>query len=217
MINLMNRALDFIFPPVCGICGEFADNNLCDKCKDRINLISKFKINTDEDKEYIAHFWLFKYEDIRELMLRYKFNECSYLSDTFSEIILNNQDIGKILRKANYIIPVPIHKKRLYERGYNQCELIAKKLSRKIDNLEYLPNLLCKKKNIIPQSTLDKEERKNNINGAFCIKYRNINFKGKTVILFDDIFTTGSTIKECVKTMKSLKFKRIYVFTIAKN
>ena len=150
-------------------------------------------------------------------MLRYKFNECSYLSDTFSEIILNNQDIGKILRKANYIIPVPIHKKRLYERGYNQCELIAKKLSRKIDNLEYLPNLLYKKKNIIPQSTLDKEERKNNINGAFSIKYRNINFKGKTVILFDDIFTTGSTIKECVKTMKSLKFKRIYVFTIAKN
>lgn len=217
MINLINRALDFIFPPICGICGNFASNYLCDKCKDRINLISKFRIDKDEDEEYKAHFWLFKYDDIRELVLRYKFNECSYLNNTFSEIILNNYEIKNILKKADYIIPVPIHKKRLNERGYNQCELIAKKLSKEIDNLGYLPNVLCKNKNIVPQSTLDKKERINNIKGAFYIKDRNISFKGKTVVLFDDIYTTGSTVKECVKVMKSLEFKCVYVFTIAKN
>ena len=217
MINLINRALDFIFPPVCGICGKFGDCYLCDECKENIELISKFRINKYERKEYTAHFWLFKYEDIRELILRYKFNECSYLSNTFSEIVLNNYEIRKILERVDYIIPVPIHKKRLYERGYNQCELIAKKLSREIDNLEYLPNLLYKKKNIVPQSILDKDERASNIKGAFYIKNRNINFKEKTVVLFDDIYTTGSTVKECVKTLKSLEFKYIYIFTIAKK
>ena len=210
-MNLFDKALDFIFPPICGICGNKSENYLCDKCKDRLRLISK----SVYDEEH-SHFWLYKYDDIRSLLLRYKFNECSYLYITLSELILDNPKAREILNDADYIIPVPIHKKRRYERGYNQCELIAKRVSDKIENLEYLPNILSKNKNIVPQSKLKREERKSNIKDAFCIK-KHINLENKTIILFDDIYTTGSTVEECKKTLKILNYKCIYVFTIAKK
>ncbi|MBR2704822.1 MAG: ComF family protein [Clostridia bacterium] len=210
-MNLFNKALDFIFPPVCGICGKIAENYLCKECKDKLALIVK---STYDEKCF--HFWLYKYDDIRSLILRYKFNECSYLYITISELILYDEKARAILNKSDYIISVPIHKRRRYERGYNQCELIAKRLSDKTENLEYLSNVLAKKKNIVPQSTLSKEDRINNIRDAFYIKNR-IDLTNKTVILLDDIYTTGSTVGECIKVLKTLNYKSIYVFTIAKK
>ena len=210
-MNLFNKALDFIFPPICGVCGKMGENYLCYECKEKLELISK----TTYDKTN-NHIWLFEYDDIRNLLLKYKFNECSYLYKTISEFILSNIKVRAILNQADYIIPVPIHIKRKFERGYNQCELIAKRLSKEIDNLEYLPDVLAKKKNVNPQSTLNQEERRINIQGAFYIK-KYINLENKSVVLFDDIYTTGSTVNECIKVLKKLNYKTIYIFTIAKK
>lgn len=216
MRNLIDKALDFIFPPICGICGKMAENYICNKCKEKVDFISKSVYEQSNNSEYRADFWIFKYDDIRDLMLKYKFKECSYLHMTFAEIILNDSKAKEILEQADYIIPVPIHKKRRGERGYNQCELIAKRLSDKINRLKCLSNVLAKKKNAVPQSILSKEDRLNNIRDAFYIK-KQINLTNKTVILFDDIYTTGSTIKECIKVLKKLNYKKVYVFTIARN
>ena len=73
-----------------------------------------------------------------------------------------------------------------------------------------------KRKNIVPQSTLNKEERIDNVKNAFYIK-NNIDLSNKIIVLFDDIYTTGSTIAECVNVLKTLNYKYIYVFTIAKK
>lgn len=216
MKKLINGALDFIFPPVCGICGKFADNYLCDECKDKLYLVSKGICEKNQSQNNNEHFWLFKYEDIRNLILKYKFNECSYLYITITELILGNEKAKQILNNADYIISVPIHKKRLYERGYNQCSLIAKRLAGSINKLTYLSNVLGKRKNIVPQSTLNKEERIDNVKNVFYIKNK-IDLSDKVIVLFDDIYTTGSTVAECINVLKTLNYKYIYVFTIAKK
>lgn len=100
-----------------------------------------------------------------------------------------------ILKSYDIIIPVPLHKKRLLERGYNQTELIAKKLGIKVET-----NCLIKIKNIKPQSTKNAEERKKDIKNTYILKNEK-KIKGKKVLLFDDIYTTGSTANECIKTI----------------
>ena len=92
-MNFLKKALDFIFPPICGICGKIAKCYLCTNCKQ--NLInSKIFLNQSnsyQNKYINEHFYMFSYEGIiREKILQYKFKEYSYLSNTFCEFFINN-------------------------------------------------------------------------------------------------------------------------------
>ena len=178
--------------------------------------IEKSEHYYNNDKDYKSHFWIFKYEEIRDLVLDYKFNEKSYLYETFSKIILKNEKANEILRGADYIVPVPIHKKRMMERGYNQCSLITKELSKNIETLVCLSNILKKTKKTRAQSLTSKNERCTNVKDTFTTS-KKIDLKGKRIILFDDVYTTGSTVAECAKVLKTLGCERIDVFTIAKD
>lgn len=112
-------------------------------------------------------------------------------------------------------MPVPISKKRDKERGYNQSTLIARELS-KLLNLKLVTNCLYKTKNVIEQSKLTKEKREENIQGVYSLK--NIEkLENKKVLLFDDIYTTGSTVNECCKILRQASVKEIAVLTIAKD
>ena len=191
------KALNLFFPIKCGICGKIG-LPICDKCKDtikkyEINLVSREKFNTNIKVQKI---FIYRYDDIiRDLLINYKFNDYSYLADTFAYLIKNNKKMFGILKSYDIIIPVPLHKKRLLERGYNQTELIAKKLGIKVET-----NCLIKIKNIKPQSTKNAEERKKDIKNTYILKNEE-KIKGKKVLLFDDIYTTGSTANECIKTI----------------
>lgn len=218
MHRLIELALDFLFPPVCGICGQLGDKYICEKCMREIKTIEKnghIKVNNED---YSEQFWLFEYKDlIRNLILRYKFNEQSFLYRTFVEIIIHNEKAVKYIKNADYIVPVPIHKSRYKERGYNQCALIAKELSNQIQNIDFLPKLLYKDKKTSPQSTLDKDERINNVKGVFSIKNERQEHQGKSIILLDDIYTTGNTVRACAFQLKRAGFDKIKVITIAKD
>lgn len=197
------KALNLFFPIKCGICGKIG-LPICDKCKDtikkyEINLVSREKINTNIKVQKI---FIYRYDDIiRNLLINYKFNDSSYLAETFAYLIKNNRNIFRILKTYDIIIPVPLHKKRLLERGYNQTELIAKKLEIPME-----ANCLIKIKNIKPQSTKNANERKVDINQSFAIK--NIEkLENKKVLILDDIYTTGSTANECIKTLSNVTNK----------
>ena len=152
---------------------------------------------------------------IRQRLIEYKFQDKSYMYKTFAKIILKNKKVCGFLEKYDIIIPVPIHKKRRLKRGYNQTELIAKEICKNI-SLELKTDVLIKQKNIKAQSELNKNERKQNIKNAFEIK--NINeIIDKKILLFDDIYTTGSTVNECSKILKKVGAKQIGVVTIAKD
>ncbi len=152
---------------------------------------------------------------IRKIILNYKFNDKSYLYKTIVNFLLKNEKLFKILKSYDTIIPVPISAKRYKERGYNQSYLIAKEIAKNL-KIKCNNNSLLKAKNIIEQSKLNKEERQTNIKGAYVLINKKT-LQDKKILLIDDIYTTGSTVKECSKILMQAKPQKIGIFTIAKD
>lgn len=159
---------------------------------------------------------MFKYEGaIRRIILQYKFQEKSYLYKTIVNFLLNNKKMFEIIKSYDTIVPVPISKKRKKTRGYNQSYLIAKDIAN-IVGIKLENRVLFKIKNIIEQSKLNKEDRGKNIKGVYEIK-NDYRIKDKKILLFDDIYTTGSTVIECCRMLNIAKPSKIGVLTIAKD
>ena len=200
---IFEKVLNLFFPIKCGVCGKIG-LPICKECEERLK---PYEINlVQKDK-----FFIYKYQDIiRNLLLNYKFNDASYLANSFAYLIKNNKKIYSILKNYDIIIPVPLHKKRMNERGYNQTELIAKKLGIPVET-----NCLIKAKNIKPQSTKTAKERQIDIKNVFAIQ--NVEkIKNKKLLLLDDIYTTGSTANECIKTL-SKATNKISFLAIARD
>ena len=205
--------LELIYPKTCGMCNEISNSYICNKCKIKIKQMIKLNTIKSRDKYFNSHTYLFKYEGvIRDKLLQYKFREYSYLYKFFTEIIVYNCNL-----KNNYdiILPVPIHKKRKYQRGYNQTELIAKEISKKLE-MKYDNSILIKLSNNAPQSTLTQEQRKKNVLGIYKVQNAQ-KLQNKSILLIDDIYTTGSTVNECSKVLKQNGAKIVDVLTIAKD
>lgn len=212
----MTKILDLIFPQVCGICGKLDKNALCKKCEIILTNQEKSQIDKYDNKYFEEHFYLFKYEEqIRNLLLRYKFQDKPYLYETIVNFIKKEEKAYKFFEKYDTIAPVPISKKRLKTRGYNQSSLIASNLAKVYDK-DYVKNSLIKTKNIVAQSTLNKEEREKNVQNVYEVKNKQ-KIVDKKIVLIDDIFTTGSTVNECSRILKKEGAKSIGVFTIAKD
>ena len=203
---------------MCGICKNESRNSLCYKCKKKIQKEFKFtKIHT-KDKNFLEQYYLFQYKDlIRNMILEMKFQKKPYIYKTIEYFLQNNKKYLEKLKKYDIIIVVPLSWKRRLKRGYNQSLLIAKIISN-ILQIKIESKTLCKTKNIVPQSTLNKKEREKNIKGAFKIK--NIEkMKDKKILIIDDVYTTGSTLNECSRILKEKGIKRenIGVLTLAKD
>lgn len=207
--------INTIFPPTCGICGKIDENYLCKKCETKITNQACFLVecNIEEISELM---YIFKYEgEIRNLILQYKFKEKAYLYKTLVKFLLKNEKIYKKTKNYDIIIPVPISKKRYKERGYNQSLLIAKEISKNL-KIGIKKDILIKTKNIIEQSKLNKEEREKNIEKVYEVR-KTKELENKKILIIDDIYTTGNTVKECARTLKKLNPKNIGVLTIAKD
>lgn len=209
--------LDLIYPPVCGICGSINKKHLCKKCELKIK---QYEINRIEDyrndktKYFDYQIKTFKYQDIiRNKIIDYKFNEKAYLYSTFEKMMTKNEKTYSFLKKYDIILYVPMVKKHKLGRGYNQSELIAKQIAKTL-GIALEKNNLIKIKDTKKQSTLTKEQRKTNLKNAFEVKTPE-RIKNKKIILFDDIFTTGSTVNECSKILKRSGAKEITALTIA--
>ena len=234
---ILEKALNLFFPIKCGVC-EKIGIPICKECEENlkqyeINFMFKenikieslgnsfinkelnFKDNIWDDKTNnnlkIQKIFIYKYQDIiRNLLINYKFYDASYLANSFAYLIKNNKKIYSILKSYDIIIPVPLHKKRMNERGYNQTELIARKLE-----IPVVTNCLVKTKNIKPQSTKTAKERQIDIKNIFAIQ--NVDkIKNKKLLLLDDIYTTGSTANECIKTL-SKATNKIGFMALAKD
>ena len=215
--EIIKYVINLIYPNVCGICDKLCDDDICKKCEIKLNNISKIKIDRYTNKYFKKHLYIFKYEGIiKERLIKYKFNERNYIYKPFVKFMLKNKKICDFLKNYDIIIPVPIHTKRRMERGYNQSALIAKEISKEIQKIDYLEDVLIKKINNKPQSTKNKSERKNNVIGAYYMKNKE-KINNKKILLLDDIYTTGNTVNECCKILQSANPKCIDVITIAKD
>ena len=210
--------MDLFFPQVCGICGRLHYEGICPKCSIKLKKLAENSIcHQDLENMYFDELiYIFKYEGlIRKIILDYKFHQKSYIYVCLVNFILKNKKIFQKLQTYDIIIPVPISKKRMKERGYNQSLLIAKKISKDV-KISLQTNCLMKIKHITEQSKLNKEQRKQNIQNVYELKNGEI-LNNKRILLIDDIYTTGSTVNECCKMLQKAMPKKIDVFTIAKD
>jgi ComF family protein len=119
------------------------------------------------------------------------------------------------LSTSSVIVPVPLHPARKRERGYNQSELIVKRIGREL-SIKHEPRLLERTRQTQTQTLFDAEGRKKNIAGAFSMGKHFIDVvKGKNILLIDDVITTGSTIRECAKVLKENGAAEVYAASAA--
>lgn len=142
----------------------------------------------------------------------YKYNFIEDLSKIFEDLINEWLSLNKITCSESIIVPVPLHAKRLAERGFNQAEVLAGILSKSTGlNVE---KLLRRNRYTKQQAKLNKIERQANVQAAFDLTS---NFIPRKVILVDDVFTTGSTMQECAKILKQAGVKEVIGFTLARG
>ena len=226
-----NLILELIFPARCTFCDEvlpWGRLQSCEKCNKKIKYLKgptcfKCGKTVKEEEEYcydcrnkhhefLQGAALFEYEFIRESLYRYKYQGrreyafCygSHMGEYFQNKIK--------LWQPEALIPVPLHKKRKRKRGYNQAQVLAEELSKKW-GIPVIKDLIIRDKNTRPMKELDGVERQNNLKKAFLLGRNDV--KLSTVIIIDDIYTTGSTIDAVAKVCKEAGIMNIYFLTIS--
>ena len=218
-MQFLEKILEYIFLPTCGGCGKLGEGYLCRKCEKELKKYEVIEEGINDNilsREHIDKMYIFKYTElVRSLILQYKFNDKAYLYRTFCEFIVKNKKVFDFIKSYDIIIPVPIHKARMRERGYNQSELIAKELAKKL-GLKVYTDVLIKIKNNKVQSTLSSKEREINTKNV----YKLVNLEkiyNKRVLIFDDIYTTGATANSCIEEVRKANVKKIGILTLAKD
>lgn len=143
---------------------------------------------------------------------RYSFDITRELSGLMIE---NLKDLN-LHKEGALLVPIPMFRLRENQRGFNQSDLIGSKIARAL-GLNYGSDYFIKQKTTLSQTGLKKTKRLKNIRGSFKINSKHQNQpKTKTLIIFDDVFTTGATLREAAKVAKRAGWKRVWGITIAK-
>jgi competence protein ComFC len=148
---------------------------------------------------------------VQKLIKQYKYSYLENLSTVLVNI-LEKQSRRLALTKNTIISNVPLHKQKYKQRGFDQTELLAKQLARQL-NLNYSP-LLTRVKATKTQAKLPKQQRQKNVDGVFEALNTGT---GKTILLIDDITTTGSTLNQAAKALKQANYGKIVCLVLAKN
>ena len=144
-----------------------------------------------------------------------KYNKKTGIMRTLEKIIRSYFNcLNSSFPCLDLVVPIPLHRKKLRERGFNQAELIAKVVAKHLQ-VRLIKGNLKRTKATVTQTSLDREERRRNLREAFTIKNRD-EFQAKNVLLVDDVYTTGTTIKEAAKVLKQARVKDVYVFALAR-
>ena len=159
----------------------------------------------------------------RKLILAFKYSDKRNYAKPMAEILTaylleklpNQKHLTKFdkIAKADYVIEVPLHNERFKERGYNQATLLAEIVAEGI-NVPYLSDVLVRHKKTKVQNRLSPNERKTNMANAFSEGMNGQKIKGKSVIIIDDILTSGNTLNSCAKVLKKLGAKEVLAVTV---
>jgi ComF family protein len=240
-VNL-NEALrdiaDVIFPPQCLGCTEILQQQslqaFCETCKEKIRFITgslcpicgmAFMDSPAPDHlcgnclESKPSFCLARAVASYETLILDAIHQFKYGRNISTGAVL-----ASFMAEFNFpdfdftdyslIIPVPLHIRRLRERGFNQALILAKSIGKKY-RIPVNFSLLKRRKFTLTQTGLDKKEREKNMKGAFTV-IDNAKIEGKNIILIDDVYTTGATINQCTKTLIQAGAGKVAVLTLAR-
>lgn len=235
--TLSSALLDFVFPPHCHVCRSFIPRsgrlNICSSCLENLQPLESplcticsmpFHGKSDDHPcgsciknppAFDAARAAYIYEGaVRELVHRFKYDYRTHLRRPLA--IMTAEALSGFIRenRPDLIVPVPLHVRRLRSRGFNQAVLLGELLSKEW-GIPMDRRTMSRIRWTEPQITLDVDQRKENVKGAFSVSDPAV-VRGRSVLLLDDVYTTGSTAGECARVLKRNGAERVLVATVAR-
>ncbi len=230
---MIKKFMDLIYPRRCPLCDtvmEFDGPQVCQLClKKQVRIVPPYCMKcgkTIEDiteeycgdctvlpKSYDRGFPAFAYVGaIKDAIYAFKYKNQRNYSSFFSSCIL--EQYGQQFRELQLdgLVPVPVHKDKRKQRGYNQAEVLAEDLGRQLQVPVY-PAYLLRVVNTSPQKELNDKTRLKNLKSAFKIGENKI--KLKKVLLVDDIYTSGATVEACTRVLLEAGAEHVYYTSVA--
>ncbi|MDB5491822.1 MAG: comF [Micavibrio sp.] len=199
--------LQFITPPYCALCGypfafEAGPDSRCGPC-------------LAEAPPFAAARSVLVYDDVsRELILKFKHGDHLQAVPTLAGMM--NRAGGELITGAQVIVPVPLHRWRLLRRRYNQAALLGLSLSR-VTGLRCVADGLLRTRATPSQGHMKAKDRSENVRKAFTVNPRQVEaIAGRVVLLVDDVFTTGATVRECTKALLQAGAAEVRVLAVAR-
>ena len=205
----------FIFPPRCPNCKKIVDepHQFCEACHEKIFRVDFYDRPPAPIDKVLR---VTKYRDgSRELLHKLKFDNNLNVVPVLKKIlddVSNREEVLNLLRGVDFAVVVPLHEERFNERGFNQTEKIFEDFLAK-NNLP-VKNILKRIRSTPKLYKLGKADREKILSGVFEAT-EPVDLSGKKILIVDDIFTTGTTCKECAKVLESLGAEKIFVLAFA--
>ena len=153
--------------------------------------------------------WVYT-DSLKEAMASFKYEGCYENAAFFAEEFIRFRKEKLLAWKPDFLIPVPLHRHRRWFRGYNQSEILAEEIGKRL-HLPVETDVLCRSLDTSPQKQLDDKARYRNMSSAFYVpESASYKLNGKRVVLIDDIYTTGSTLEACAGELKKAGVSEIY-------
>lgn len=225
-VHFIYKAIvDFVYPPHCALCDKYLQENeeiLCTPCFRTLPLLDDPDMHASALEPQLGvmpHFErslaLYPYpESVEKLVHLFKYKGFTKLGDKLG------RELGQMVLDFGYekdidaILPVPLHRRRRRERGYNQARILANAAS-EVCGIPVLHNVLFRTRYTKPQAKMNRQERALNLKGAFSIT-ENADLKERCVALVDDVLTTGNTAHECSKVLMDANVGRIIALTLVR-
>ncbi len=236
---MLGSLIDIFFPPVCPACEKAVrDKPLCALCKQCEADFEALRIRGPvcrvcgepfvspasgehtcglclaQTPPFVRARSVYSYAgEALDAIHRFKYNNHVILAPAFAAMLSEAAASLPSPPSTMIIVPVPLHAKRLRQRGFNQSLLIARGLAKKLKTGLSYDNLV-RARPTEPQVNLKAKERAENLKEAFTLRFAPA-FKGKKILLVDDVYTTGATVKECSKVLKQAG-SEVYALTLAR-
>jgi len=215
-MGFLSGLLDLLYPPRCVFCRKIlktGESGICAVCEKKI-------ARTHNGGAQSGDFFsscvspLYYENEVRTAILRFKFSDATGYADTFGKLI-SDCIRENLSGRYDIITWVPLSKKRLKKRGYDQAMMLALSAALKLDDVAV--ELLKKHTDVPAQSGVGTaEKRRANINGVYGVVDEEL-VRGRRILLIDDIITTGSTLSECAKTLKYSGAAEVLCCTLARS
>ncbi len=195
--------IDWVESPLCTCCGRMFDSRdgadrLCGDCQADPPPFARARTAALYDGP------------VAQAIKRFKFNrQIAFLP--IMQLWLQRPFCRELAAAADLLVPVPLHKRRLKSRGFNQALL----LTQAFPDLPWSWEVVVRTRHTVPQMELKPRERQANVKGAFAVSDP-ARVKGKQVLLVDDLYTTGATVKECARVLRRAGARRVEVLTVAR-
>ena len=199
--NECRRKVEFVLPPLCPLCGHPSTHDrLCRRCQESPPAVDGIRSA------------VFFEGPLRQAVHALKYRGLRSLAAPLADLMITHWQREPL--PADVIVPVPLHRRRERERGYNQAALLARPLGAEI-GLPMREDWLVRTRATFPQIELDASERKENVANAFqCRKSDAV--VGRRVLLIDDVCTTGATLESCGLVLRQAGAQSVWAFTLAR-